>query len=236
MHVIDLVSTCHPCGFCNAKTFFFFFGFVFRPVKSRKRHTSSIRKKHYSPLPRRRYSKWSSQYKKKSGHHRFFFQWPIWKEKSNLTEDFAWYTGLMTISKSFMVKFEFSCQMSHWKRDLWRLDFVLYCDDHFEILYGEIWLLVSNEPLEKRPVMTIEDFIWHSDDHFEPRLRGNGLYVPCEILDGHHRSLFQWLIWKETSNFTIKERKGFTFHVTLTDETSCYSASEINYSLNGVRA
>jgi len=36
--------------------------------------------------------------------------------------------------------------------------------------------LFSNEPFEKRPVMTIEDFDLHSDDHFESHLLGNGLY------------------------------------------------------------
>jgi len=34
--------------------------------------------------------------------------------------------------------------------------------------------LFSNEPFEKRPVMTIEDFVVHSDDHFESHLLGNG--------------------------------------------------------------
>jgi len=141
MHVSYLVSTCHPCCFCNAKTSFFWLCFVFRPVKSRKRDTGRNRKKHYSPFPRRWYSKWSSQYKTRSGHHRkwssftilfcivlyktrsghhrFFSQWPIWKEKSNFTEDFVWYPGMMTISKCLMVKIGFSFQMSHWKRNLW---------------------------------------------------------------------------------------------------------------------
>jgi len=34
----------------------------------------------------------------------------------------------------------------------------------------------SNEPFEKRPVMTMEDFVLHSNDHFESHLLGNGLY------------------------------------------------------------
>jgi len=36
--------------------------------------------------------------------------------------------------------------------------------------------LFSNEPFEKRPVMTIEDFVSHSDDHFESRLLRHGWY------------------------------------------------------------
>jgi len=36
--------------------------------------------------------------------------------------------------------------------------------------------LFSNEPLEKTPVMTIEDFHFHFDDHFEIHLFGYGLY------------------------------------------------------------
>jgi len=35
-----------------------------------------------------------------------------------------------------------------------------------EILDGQSSGLFSNEPFEKRPVMTIEDFVLHSDDDF----------------------------------------------------------------------
>jgi len=35
--------------------------------------------------------------------------------------------------------------------------------------------LFSNEPCEKRPVMTIEDFVVYSDDHFESRPLWNAL-------------------------------------------------------------
>jgi len=44
-----------------------------------------------------------------------------------------------------------------------------------EILDGQSSVLFSNEPSEKRPVMTIEDFVLHSDDHFESHLLGNGM-------------------------------------------------------------
>jgi len=46
-----------------------------------------------------------------------------------------------------------------------------------EILDDQSSGLFSNEPFEKRPVMTIEDFVLHSDDHFESHLLGNRLYV-----------------------------------------------------------
>jgi len=45
----------------------------------------------------------------------------------------------------------------------------------FEIFNGQISGFFSNEPFEKRPVMTIEDFVLHSDDHVESHLLGNGL-------------------------------------------------------------
>ena len=45
-----------------------------------------------------------------------------------------------------------------------------------KILDGQSSGLFSNEPSEKRPVMTIEDFVLHSDDHFGSHLVGNGLY------------------------------------------------------------
>ena len=40
----------------------------------------------------------------------------------------------------------------------------------------------SNEPFEKRPVMTMEDFVLHSNDHFESHLLGNGLYKRLWIM------------------------------------------------------
>jgi len=46
-----------------------------------------------------------------------------------------------------------------------------------EILDFQSSGLFSNEPFEKKPVMTIEDFVLHSNDHFESHLLGNGLYV-----------------------------------------------------------
>jgi len=70
--------------------------------------------------------------------------------------------------------------MAHLKREVkfhrgFRL--VSRDDDHFEMLDGEDRLF-SDEPLEKKPVMTIEDFVWYSDDYFESHLLGNRLYVP----------------------------------------------------------
>jgi len=44
-----------------------------------------------------------------------------------------------------------------------------------EILNGQSSGLFSNEPCEKRPVMTIEDFDFHFDDRFESHLLRNGL-------------------------------------------------------------
>jgi len=46
-----------------------------------------------------------------------------------------------------------------------------------EIFDGQSSGLFSNEPFEKRPVMTIEDFVLHFDDHFESFLLRNGLYL-----------------------------------------------------------
>ena len=46
-----------------------------------------------------------------------------------------------------------------------------------EIFDGQSSGLFSNEPFEKRSVMTIEDFVLHSDDHFESHLLRNGLYL-----------------------------------------------------------
>jgi len=37
--------------------------------------------------------------------------------------------------------------------------------------------LFSNEPFEKKPVMTIEDFVLHSDELFESHLLANALYI-----------------------------------------------------------
>jgi len=45
-----------------------------------------------------------------------------------------------------------------------------------EILDGQNPGLFSNEPFEKRPVMTIQDFDLHSNEHFESRFLGNWLY------------------------------------------------------------
>jgi len=39
-----------------------------------------------------------------------------------------------------------------------------------EILDGQSSDLFSNEPFEKKLVITIEDFVLHSDDHFESHL------------------------------------------------------------------
>jgi len=46
-----------------------------------------------------------------------------------------------------------------------------------EILDCESLGLFSNEPYERKPVMTIEDFVLYSNDHFESHLLGNGLYL-----------------------------------------------------------
>jgi len=48
-----------------------------------------------------------------------------------------------------------------------------------EIRDGQSSGLFSNEPFEKRPVMTISDFVLNSDDHFESHLLGNGLCDVC---------------------------------------------------------
>ena len=42
-----------------------------------------------------------------------------------------------------------------------------------EILDGQSSHLFSNEPFEKRPLMTMEDFVLHPNDHFESHLLGN---------------------------------------------------------------
>jgi len=43
-----------------------------------------------------------------------------------------------------------------------------------EILDGQISGLFSDEPFEKRLVMTMEDFNFHFDDHFESQGSGRG--------------------------------------------------------------
>jgi len=48
-------------------------------------------------------------------------------------------------------------------------------ETQIEILDGQSSCLFSNQPFEKRPVMTIEDFGLHYDDHFESHLLCNGL-------------------------------------------------------------
>jgi len=54
--------------------------------------------------------------------------------------------------------------------------FEILVEMQIQILDGQSSGLFSNEPFEKRPVMTIEDFVLHFDEHFESRLLGNGLY------------------------------------------------------------
>ena len=44
------------------------------------------------------------------------------------------------------------------------------CTPYPEILDGLSSCLFSNEPFEKRPVMTIHNFVEHSDEHFESHL------------------------------------------------------------------
>jgi len=87
-----------------------------------------------------------------------------------------------------------------------RLEMVIRIQN--EILDGQSSRLFSNEPFEKRPVMTIEDFVFHSDDRIESGKRNSRWSsqewktkssmvitgMENEILDGHHRSLIQWLI------------------------------------------
>jgi len=45
------------------------------------------------------------------------------------------------------------------------------------ILNGQSSYFFSNQPFEKRPVMTIQDSDLYSDDHFGSHFFGNGLYV-----------------------------------------------------------
>jgi hypothetical protein len=58
-----------------------------------------------------------------------------------------------------------------------KLDMVIGIE--IEILDGQSSGLFSNEPFERRSVMTIEGFAFHFDDHFGFLLLKNGLY-------GHH--------------------------------------------------
>ena len=51
-----------------------------------------------------------------------------------------------------------------------------------EILDGQSSCLFSNEPLDKRPVRTIQDFVSHSEEHLESHLLQNGLYLSLYIL------------------------------------------------------
>jgi len=91
--------------------------------------------------------------------------------------------------------------------------------------------LFSNEPCEKRPVMTIENFVAYSDDHFESRLLGNRLYLKHNIQSTNtarsredetrnarrnanrnpgwskFRSLFKWAVRKESCD----DHRGFRF-------------------------
>jgi len=56
-----------------------------------------------------------------------------------------------------------------------------------EFFDGQSSGLISNEPFEKRPVMTIEDFVLHSDDHFESLIfSGTGCAVPRFYIMANH--------------------------------------------------
>ena len=48
-----------------------------------------------------------------------------------------------------------------------------------EILGGQSSCLFSNVPIQKRPVMTIEDFDSHFEDHFESHLFGERADDDC---------------------------------------------------------
>jgi len=63
-----------------------------------------------------------------------------------------------------------------------RIDIVIGTE--IKIPNGQNSCLFSNEPFEKKPVMTIEDFGFHSADHFESYLSGNRLYTHID-----HKSL-----------------------------------------------
>ena len=57
-----------------------------------------------------------------------------------------------------------------------------------EILGGQCLGLFSNEPFEKRPVMTISDCHFHSNDHFETDLCGDGLLQPRVKMSGFSKT------------------------------------------------
>ena len=57
-----------------------------------------------------------------------------------------------------------------------------------EILDSQSSSLFSNEPFQKKPVMTIEDLVLHSDDHFKYHLLVNGQYSQSH-LGWHFRKL-----------------------------------------------
>jgi len=52
----------------------------------------------------------------------------------------------------------------------------MFVERQIEILDSQSSGLFSNEPWERRPVMTIEDFDFHFDDHFASHLLRNGRY------------------------------------------------------------
>jgi len=65
-----------------------------------------------------------------------------------------------------------------------------------EILDSESWSLFSNEPYEKKSVMTIKDFVLYSDEHFESHLLGNGLYHSlCTINLCEHSLCTLCVLW-----------------------------------------
>jgi len=120
------------------------------------------------------------------------------------------------------------------------------CTPDPEILDGLSSCLFSNEPFEKRPVMTIQEFDQHSDEQFESHLHhlhptpsppstpystnehlescllhhSTSFYIiiSLSISNGHHRSLFKRLIWKETWTLSLVSYGtgctyfGFVYH------------------------
>jgi len=56
-----------------------------------------------------------------------------------------------------------------------RMRLEMLVETEIKILHGQSSCLFSNEPIEKRPGMTIEDFGLDSDDHFESHVLKNGL-------------------------------------------------------------
>ena len=63
--------------------------------------------------------------------------------------------------------------------------------------------VLFNEPLKKRPGMTIEDFGLHSDDHFESHILGNGLYFVSVFLVVSFFFWFYLLFEQKTRNFGV---------------------------------